>query len=105
MALSSRAMEAPTLRFRRRHQSRLKNGAPRIALQNQADNSVCGQTARQTEDVMAWRDDKARATLIREAAGTMQPGKTPRPFVELLFNHTNIEDLANYDATSLAFLA
>jgi phosphoribosylformylglycinamidine (FGAM) synthase-like enzyme len=29
---------------------------------------------------MAWRDDKARATLIREAAGTMQPGKTPRPW-------------------------
>ena len=54
---------------------------------------------------MAWRDDKARATLIREAAGTMQPGKTPRPFAELLFDHTNIEDLANYDATSLAFLA
>jgi hypothetical protein len=23
---------------------------------------------------MAWRDDKARATLIREAAGSMQPG-------------------------------
>jgi glutamate dehydrogenase len=57
------------------------------------------------EDVMAWRDDKARATLIREAAGTMQPGKTPRPFAELLFNHTNIEDLVNYDAASLAFLA
>ena len=54
---------------------------------------------------MAWRDDKARATLIREAAGSMQPGKTPRPFAELLFDHTNIEDLANYDATSLAFLA
>src|SRR5882762_4031080 len=105
MALSSRAMEAPTLRFRRRHQSRLKNGAPRIALQNQADNSVCGQTARQTEDVMAWRDDKARATLIREAAGSMQPGKTPRAFAELLFDHTNIEDLAGYDAASLAFLA
>src|SRR5437588_7990209 len=54
---------------------------------------------------MAWREDKARATLIREAAGSMQPGKTPRPFAELLFDHTNIEDLANYDATSLAFLA
>jgi glutamate dehydrogenase len=54
---------------------------------------------------MAWRDDNARATLIREAAGSMQPGKTPRPFAELLFDHTNIEDLANYDATSLAFLA
>src|SRR5258707_6129658 len=67
--------------------------------------SVCGQTARpQTEDVMAWRDDKARATLIRDAAGSMQPGKTPRAFAELLFNHTNIEDLANYDAASLAFL-
>ena len=54
---------------------------------------------------MAWRDDKARATLIREAAGSMQPGKTPRAFAELLFDHTNIEDLANYDASSLAFLA
>src|SRR6266446_5428050 len=54
---------------------------------------------------MAWRDDKARATLIREAAGSMQPGKTPRPFAELLFDHTNIEDLASYDAASLAFLA
>src|SRR5258708_11253535 len=68
--------------------------------------SVCGQTARpQTEDVMAWRDDKAPATLIREAAGSMQPGKTPRAFAELLFDHTNIQDLANYDAASLAFLA
>src|SRR5216683_3019695 len=54
---------------------------------------------------MAWRDDKARATLIREAAGSMQPGKTPRTFAELLFDHTNIEDLVNYDAASLAFLA
>src|SRR5260370_4605282 len=53
---------------------------------------------------MAWRDDKARATLIREAAGNMQPGKTPRAFAELLFDHTNIEDLVNYDAASLAFL-
>jgi glutamate dehydrogenase len=59
----------------------------------------------QTEDVMAWHDDKARATLIREAAGSMQQGKTPRAFAELLFDHTNIEDLANYDAVSLAFLA
>src|SRR5258705_6385075 len=68
--------------------------------------SVCGQTARpQTEDVMAWRDDKARATLIREAAGSMQPGKAPRAFAERLFDHTNIEDLVNYDAASLAFLA
>jgi glutamate dehydrogenase len=54
---------------------------------------------------MAWRDDKARATLIREAAGSMQPGKAPRAFAELLFDHTNTEDLANYDAASLAFLA
>src|SRR5260370_8878112 len=54
---------------------------------------------------MAWRDDKARATLIREAAANMQPGKTPRAFAELLFDHTNIEDIANYDAASLAFLA
>lgn len=54
---------------------------------------------------MAWRDDKARATLIHEAAGSMQPGKAPRAFAELLFDQTNIEDLANYDAASLAFLA
>jgi glutamate dehydrogenase len=54
---------------------------------------------------MAWRDDKARATLIREAAGSMQSGKTPRTFAELLFDHTTVEDLANYDAASLAFLA
>src|SRR5260370_9017605 len=54
---------------------------------------------------MAWRDARARATLIREAAGNAQPSKTPRAFVELLFNQTNIEDLANYDAASLAFLA
>src|SRR5260370_21936349 len=68
--------------------------------------SVCGQTARpQTEDVMAWRDDKARATLIREAAGSMQPGKTPGAFAELLFDHTNIEDLVNYEGASLALLA
>src|SRR5438445_1415687 len=54
---------------------------------------------------MAWRDARARATLIREAAGSMEPGKTPRAFAELLFDHINIEDLVNYDATSLAFLA
>jgi len=54
---------------------------------------------------MAWRDDKARATLIREAAGSMQPGKTPRAFAELLFDHTNTEDLLNFDAASLALLA
>ena len=40
---------------------------------------------------MAWRDDKARATLIREAAGSMQAGKTPQAFAELLFDHINIE--------------
>ena len=28
---------------------------------------------------MAWRDDKARATLIREAAGSVQPGRPPGP--------------------------
>src|SRR6478609_7872571 len=58
------------------------------------------------EDVMAaWRDDKDRATLIREAAGSVQPGRTPRSFAELLFGYTNVEDLAKYDASSLAFLA
>jgi glutamate dehydrogenase len=55
--------------------------------------------------MVSWRDDKAQATLIRDAAGSMQPGKTPRTFAELLFGHTNIEDLAGYDALSLAFLA
>src|ERR1700745_844649 len=57
------------------------------------------------EDIMAWRDDKARATLIRDAAGSVQPGKAPQTFAELLFGYTNVEDLANYDASSLAFLA
>ncbi|WP_338828793.1 NAD-glutamate dehydrogenase [Bradyrhizobium sp. 27S5] len=57
------------------------------------------------EDSMAWRDDKARATLIRDAAGSVQPGKAPRSFAELLFGYTNVEDLANHDALSLAFLA
>ena len=52
---------------------------------------------------MAWRDDKARATLVREAAGSMKSGKAPRAFTELLFDQTNIEDLANCDAASLAF--
>src|SRR5712672_1465860 len=106
MALSSRATEARRRGFRRRHQARLRIGAPRVALQDQADSSVCGQTAQPpTEDVMAWRDDKARATLVREAAGSMKSGKAPRAFTELLFDHANIEDLANYDAASLAFLA
>src|SRR5246500_5434233 len=57
------------------------------------------------EDIMAWRDDKARATLIRDAAGSVHPGKSPRAFAELLFGYTNVEDLANYDASALAFLA
>ena len=54
---------------------------------------------------MAWRDDKARATLIHDAAQSVQPGKAPRTFAELLFGYTNSEDLANYDASSLALLA
>ncbi|MCC8966965.1 NAD-glutamate dehydrogenase [Bradyrhizobium sp. Pear76] len=57
------------------------------------------------EDIMAWRDDKARATLIRDAAGSVPAGKSPRAFAEPLFGYTNIEDLANYDAASLALLA
>src|SRR6478735_8476717 len=57
------------------------------------------------EDAMAWRDDKARATLIHDAAESVQPGKAPRTFAELLFGYTNSEDLANYDASSLALLA
>ncbi|OAF12700.1 NAD-glutamate dehydrogenase [Bradyrhizobium centrolobii] len=54
---------------------------------------------------MAWRDDKARATLIRDAAGSVQPGKSPPAFAELLFGYANVEDLGNYDASSLALLA
>ncbi|MGF6308453.1 glutamate dehydrogenase [Bradyrhizobium sp. i1.8.4] len=54
---------------------------------------------------MAWRDDKARATLIRDAAGSVPAGKSPRAFAEPLFGYTNIEDLTNYDAASLALLA
>lgn len=54
---------------------------------------------------MAWRDDMARATLIRDAAGSVPAGKSPRAFAEPLFGYTNIEDLANYDAVSLALLA
>jgi glutamate dehydrogenase len=54
---------------------------------------------------MAWRDDTARATLIHETAESIQSGKAPPAFAELLFEHTTIEDLANYDAASLAFLA
>ena len=53
----------------------------------------------------SWHDDVARATQIRDTAGSAQPGTPPRNFAELLFGHTNIEDLANYDASSLAFLA
>src|SRR4051812_7277330 len=57
------------------------------------------------EDTMAWRDNKARATLIRDAAGSVPPGKSPRAFAEPLFGYSNIEDLDNYDAASLALLA
>src|SRR6476660_5260423 len=57
------------------------------------------------EDMMAWRDDKARATLIRDAAGSVPPGKSPRAFAEPLFGYSNIEDLDNFDAASLALLA
>ena len=54
---------------------------------------------------MARRDDKARATLIRDAAGSVPPGKSPRAFAEPLFGYSNIEDLDNFDAASLALLA
>src|ERR1700730_10920208 len=81
---------------------RSKNCTPKI---KRTIASAIRRARQQREDVMAWRDDKARATLIREAAASMQPGKTPGAFAELLFDHTNIEDLANYDATYLAFLA
>ena len=40
---------------------------------------------------MAWRDDKARATLIREATRSMQPGKTPRPFSPNRVNNSGDE--------------
>ena len=42
------------------------------------------------EDMMAWRDDKARATLIRDAAGSVPTGKSPRAFAEPLFGYSNI---------------
>ncbi|MDQ0396341.1 NAD-glutamate dehydrogenase [Labrys monachus] len=54
---------------------------------------------------MAWRDDEARAAMIRKAAGSMQPGGAPAAFAELLFGHTALEDLAGHDAASLALLA
>ncbi|QEN88331.1 NAD-glutamate dehydrogenase [Labrys sp. KNU-23] len=54
---------------------------------------------------MAWRDDEARAALIHKAARSLQPGKTPPTFAEVLFGRTTLEDLATHDAASLAFLA
>jgi hypothetical protein len=75
------------------------------ALQEQADDRGSGRTARHMEDIMAWRDDQARATLIRDAAGSVPPGKSPRAFAEPLFGYSNIEDLANYDSATLALLA
>src|SRR4051794_3205267 len=53
---------------------------------------------------MAWRDEEARAALIRQAASTMRPGAPPS-FAELLFGRTTLEDLADHDAASLAVLA
>ncbi len=54
---------------------------------------------------MAWRDDEARAALIRRAAGSLQAGRTPPAFAEALFGRTTLEDLSSHDAASLAFLA
>ncbi|CAM5776069.1 NAD-glutamate dehydrogenase [Labrys miyagiensis] len=54
---------------------------------------------------MAWRDDEARAALIRRAAGSLQAGRTPPVFAEALFGRTTLEDLSSHDAASLAFLA
>jgi glutamate dehydrogenase len=54
---------------------------------------------------MAWREEEARAALIRQAAGTMRPGGAPPSFAELLFGRITLEDLAIYDAASLAALA
>jgi len=54
---------------------------------------------------MAWRDDEARTTLIRQAADSMKAGGAPPTFAELLFGRTTFEDLATHDAASLAILA
>ncbi len=54
---------------------------------------------------MAWRDDEARAALIRRAAGSLQAGRTPPAFAETLFGRTTLEDLSSHDAASLAVLA
>src|SRR5262245_23161300 len=54
---------------------------------------------------MAWRDEEARAALIRQAAGTVRAGGAPPSFTELLFGRTTLEDLATHDAASLAVLA
>ena len=104
--LSSRAVEALRPRISRTRSIAVQATAlEEMHSRNKQDDSDCGRTARQMEDIMAWRDDKARATLIRDAAGSVQPGKTPRTFAELLFGYTNVEDLTNCDASSLAFLA
>ena len=54
---------------------------------------------------MAWRDEEARAALIRQAASSMRPGGAPPSFAELLFGRITLEDLATHDAASLAALA
>lgn len=54
---------------------------------------------------MAWRDDEARSSLIRDAARALPAGTAPANFVELLYGRTSLEDLALNDAASLASLA
>src|SRR5258705_430764 len=61
-----------------------------------------------TEGIHCCREDDDLAKAVHHMEKLklrMQPGKTPRAFAELLFDNTNIEDLVNYDAASLAFLA
>ena len=78
VVLSSGAIEAPGPRISQTRSLSSETMALRALLsKNKTDNSVCGQTARQTEDVMAWRDDKARATLIREAAEACRRARRP----------------------------
>ena len=53
---------------------------------------------------MAWRDDKLGNPDPR-GSRNRAAGQEPRAFAELLFGYSNIEDLDNYDAASLAVLA
>jgi len=48
---------------------------------------------------MAWRDEQGPGDPGSARQREDQPGKTPGPY-RALFDHTTIEDLANYDAAS-----